>query len=164
MSTFSCFFGNPTNKTETGTPYTWDTTNSKPPWPIIVMDQSEILNRSQVQFITLLLGGAQLCCAFYQPRKQHEFGAEKSISWDKPAHFDFFTINFTVWSHILSTVGNARTTLLFAAARIPGTYYSTCSLLIGFILANHWQIFFSVPGGQMIKWNLFSANVLLKKY
>ncbi len=28
----------------------------------------------------------------------------------KPAHFDFFAINFTVWSHILSTVGDALTT------------------------------------------------------
>jgi hypothetical protein len=25
----------------------------------------------------------------------------------KPACFDFFTINFTVWSHILSTGGDA---------------------------------------------------------
>jgi hypothetical protein len=33
----------------------------------------------------------------------HEFGAEKPISWAKPAHFDCFAINFTVWSHILST-------------------------------------------------------------
>jgi hypothetical protein len=39
--------------------------------------------------------------------KLHEFGAEKPISWAKPAHFDFFAINFTVWSHILSTVGDA---------------------------------------------------------
>jgi hypothetical protein len=41
---------------------------NKPPGPIIVIDQSEILSRSQVQFITLL-GGAQLCCAFHQPRQ-----------------------------------------------------------------------------------------------
>jgi hypothetical protein len=27
----------------------------------------------------------------------HEFGAEKPISWAKPAHFDFFTINFTLY-------------------------------------------------------------------
>jgi hypothetical protein len=47
---------------------------------------------------------------------------------------------------------------------LPGTYYSTCSLLIAFILAKHWQIFFSVPGGQMMKWNLSPANVLLKNY
>ncbi len=78
---------------------------------------------------------------FYQPRKLHEFGAEKPIFWDGPAHFNFFTIYFTVWSHILSTVGNARTTLLFAAVRILGTYYSTCSLLIAFILPKHSQIF-----------------------
>jgi hypothetical protein len=35
--------------------------------------------------------------------KLHEFGVEKPISWAKPAHFDFLTINFTVWSHMLST-------------------------------------------------------------
>jgi hypothetical protein len=29
----------------------------------------------------------------------------------KPVHFDFFTINFTVWSHILSTVGDALSCL-----------------------------------------------------
>jgi hypothetical protein len=40
--------------------------------------------------------------------KLHEFGAEKPISWAKAAHFDFFTINFTVWSHILSTREDAQ--------------------------------------------------------
>jgi hypothetical protein len=40
--------------------------------------------------------------------KLHEFGAEKPISRAKPpAHFDIFAIIFTVWSHILSTDGNA---------------------------------------------------------
>jgi hypothetical protein len=38
-----------------------------PPGPIIMIDQSEILSRGQVQFITLFFGGAQMCCAFYQP-------------------------------------------------------------------------------------------------
>ncbi len=36
---------------------------------IIIIDQSEILSRGQVQFITLFFGGAQLCCDFYQPRQ-----------------------------------------------------------------------------------------------
>jgi len=36
-----------------------------------------------------------------------QFGGEKPISWAKPAHFDFFPGNFTVWSHILSTFGDA---------------------------------------------------------
>jgi hypothetical protein len=37
----------------------------------------------------------------------HEFGAKKPISRAKLAQFDFFAINFTLWSHILSTVGDA---------------------------------------------------------
>jgi len=41
--------------------------------------------------------------------KLHEFGAEAPISRAKLAHFEFFKINFTVWSHILSTVGDALT-------------------------------------------------------
>jgi hypothetical protein len=45
-----------------------------------MINQSEILSRSQVQFITLFFGGAHLCCTFYQPRKLREFGAEKPIS------------------------------------------------------------------------------------
>jgi hypothetical protein len=36
-----------------------------------------------------------------------EFGVEEPISWAKPAHFGFFAINFTVWSHILSIGGDA---------------------------------------------------------
>ncbi len=43
------------------------TTNNKRPKPIIMINQSEILSHNQVQFITLFFGGAQLCCAFYQP-------------------------------------------------------------------------------------------------
>ncbi len=35
--------------------------------------------------------------------KLYEFDAEKAIPLAKPVYFDFFTINFTVWSHILST-------------------------------------------------------------
>jgi len=75
------FFGSPTNKTETGTAYTWGTTNSKPPPPIIVIDQSEMPSRSQVQFITLSFWEAHNCVApFTSLDKLHEFGAEKPIS------------------------------------------------------------------------------------
>jgi hypothetical protein len=34
-----------------------------------MIDQSEILGNSQVQFITLFFGGLQLYCAIYQPRQ-----------------------------------------------------------------------------------------------
>jgi hypothetical protein len=42
---FNCFFtwANPANKTETGTVHTWGTINSKPPGPIILIQQLEIL-------------------------------------------------------------------------------------------------------------------------
>jgi hypothetical protein len=52
--------------------------NSKPPGPIIVINQSEIFTRSQVQFITLFLGGAQLCCALYQPWQVVQLWWEKT--------------------------------------------------------------------------------------
>jgi hypothetical protein len=51
------------------------TTNSKSPAPIIMIDQSEVLSRSQVQFITLFVGGAQL-----RHLKLDEISAEKPIS------------------------------------------------------------------------------------
>jgi hypothetical protein len=58
--------------------YTWGTTNSKPPGPIIAIDKSEILSWSQVQFMTLFLGGAQLCCAFYQPQQAERIWCGKT--------------------------------------------------------------------------------------
>jgi hypothetical protein len=48
---------------------------------------------------------------FTRHGKLHEFGAEKQISWAKPAHFDLFAVNFTVWSHILSTSSNSKVTV-----------------------------------------------------
>ncbi len=44
--------------------------------------------------------------------KLHEFGAEKPISWAKQTYFDLFTINCSVWSHILSTGGECITNQL----------------------------------------------------
>jgi hypothetical protein len=53
--------------------------------------------------------------------KLHEFGAEKLTFWAKPAHFDFVAINFTVWSHILSTVGDALNTSIWVVAKLQMT-------------------------------------------
>jgi hypothetical protein len=70
-------------------------------------DQSETLSRSQVQLVTLLLEVHYCVAPFISQGKLHEFGERKPISSAKPAHFDIFTINFTVWSHIRSTGGDA---------------------------------------------------------
>ncbi len=68
MSKFSCFtFANTTNKTVTRTAHTWGLLIANH-LELIMIDQSEILSRGHVQFITLFFGGAQLCCAFYQLR------------------------------------------------------------------------------------------------
>jgi hypothetical protein len=61
MFEFSFFFGNPTNKIVAGNACMWELLIANH------LDQSKILSRNQVQFITLFFGGAQLCCAFQQP-------------------------------------------------------------------------------------------------
>jgi hypothetical protein len=45
-----------------------------------MIDQSETLSRSQVQFITLLLEAHNCVATFTSHGKVHEFGAEKPIS------------------------------------------------------------------------------------
>jgi hypothetical protein len=57
------------------------TTNSKPPEPIIMIDKSEILSHSHVQFITLFFFEVHDCVApFTSQGKLYEFGAKKPIS------------------------------------------------------------------------------------
>ncbi len=101
------FFGaTQPNKTVTGTANTWEllianhldqslwSTNQKY-WAAL---RSNLLHSfSEVQ---------NSVAPFTSHGKLHESGAEKPISWAKPAHFDFFTINFTVCNHILSTRGD----------------------------------------------------------
>jgi hypothetical protein len=63
---FFFLFGNPTNKTLTGTAYT----SIKPPGPITVINQSENTeSQSGPIYYTLFFGGAQLCCTIYLPRQ-----------------------------------------------------------------------------------------------
>jgi hypothetical protein len=57
-----------------------ETTNSKPPGPISMIDQSEILSRSQVQFITMFLEVHNCVGPFTSHCKLHKFGGEKPIS------------------------------------------------------------------------------------
>jgi hypothetical protein len=72
------FGGNPTNKTQTA--YTWATTNTKPPGPIIVIDQREILSPQSGAIYYTLFGRCTtvLRLSFTSSHgKLHEFGAEK---------------------------------------------------------------------------------------
>jgi hypothetical protein len=66
--------------------------------------------------------------AFTSHGKLHEFGGEKPIFWAKPAHFDIFVINFTVWSHTLRT----STTALYRALEILDEVHQSNPV-------NHWN-------------------------
>ncbi len=52
------------------------------------LDQSEILSRSQVQFITLFSGSAQLCCTFHQPRQAARIGHSEPAPTSAPSRMD----------------------------------------------------------------------------
>jgi hypothetical protein len=56
---------------------------------IIMIDQSKILSRSQVQFITLFLRGSQLCCTFYQP-------LQATLIWCNKTNF--LSLTGTFWN------------------------------------------------------------------
>ncbi len=87
---------------------------------------------------------------FTRHDKLCEFGAEKPISWNKAAHFDLFQTNFTVWSRILSTVGDAHTTFFCATFSVKhwqklssvayleeSSLYWACLMLRGATLSIH---------------------------
>jgi hypothetical protein len=59
------FFSNPSHKITAGIANRWETTNSKPPGRIIMIDQSETWSSSEIIFITLFSSrGVRLCCAY----------------------------------------------------------------------------------------------------
>jgi hypothetical protein len=90
----------------------------------IMIDQSEILSRIQVPFITLFFGGAQLGLHVYTC-------IWCRVSWAKLAHFDVFKIHFTIWSHILSTGGDALRVPPNTLIKISEFFMSEATLLLG---------------------------------
>jgi hypothetical protein len=88
------------------------TTNSKPPGPIIMIDQSKIRITMRSYFLHSSLAGAQRCCAFNQPQQTEQTCRRKTISRAKPANFDFPSPDFNVQRHILSTSGDTLTAMM----------------------------------------------------
>jgi hypothetical protein len=125
-------FGTPPIKTERGTLKTSETTNSKPPGPIIMMTQSETLIGSQVIFITLFSAGARRCssaiywCNYAKPKR---------FCWAKQAYFDISSSNFIVHDdYILSrTAGDALEYINFKYPISILLYFftSVCLFVIG---------------------------------
>jgi hypothetical protein len=92
-------FCNPAPKTATGAANRWETTNSKPPEPIIMIDKLETLSQQSDHIYytlfcrcTSLLGHVPATAIMLSPQQ---------------ACFGFSSSNLTVEDHILSTVGDA---------------------------------------------------------
>jgi hypothetical protein len=72
------FWQQTTNKTVTGIACMWELLIADHLDQSFMINKSEILSRSQVQFITLFFGGAHLCCTFYQPRQAARIWCRKT--------------------------------------------------------------------------------------
>ncbi len=102
---------NPTHETKTWSANRLETTNSKPPRPIIMMSQSKTLSGSphHIYYTLCFCRCTPLACLLFT--SLHElcsYAEPKPISWAKPAHFDFsFHPILMSRSHVLSTAGNA---------------------------------------------------------
>jgi hypothetical protein len=109
---YSLFFCNPTNKTETGTADMWELLIENH------LDQSLYLpNQKQGAPVRSYLlhssvASAQLCWAFYQPLqtehicKLSTYAGAKPFSWVKRVCFQFSSFDLNVEGHILSTGGD----------------------------------------------------------
>ncbi len=101
------FFGNPTNKTGTGTASTWEVLIAnhldQSLWPT----NQNTERQSGPIYYTLFLRCTTVLRPLPATVRCMNVAPKNQISWAKPAHFHIFTINFSVWSRILSTSGDA---------------------------------------------------------
>jgi hypothetical protein len=113
MCKFSCFScGDPTNKTVTGTAYMWGLLIANHLDQSVWSTNQEYWAVVRCNLLHSFLEVHNCVAPLTSHGKLDEFGAEKPMSSAKPAHCDFFTINFTVSSHILSTVGDGLIVLV----------------------------------------------------
>ncbi len=85
-----CFFYNPTHQIETNIANRWETSNSKSPRLIIMIDQSETGDQKS-DYIYYI--GAQLCCAVTILKKMCNYAGPKPFCGDKQACFVFPSSN-----------------------------------------------------------------------
>jgi len=127
LSLAGFYFGNPTNKTVTGTAYTWELLIAnhldQSLWSTNQKYWAAVRSTTVLRFLPATASFTNLV-------------QKKPISWDKPAHYDFFTINFTVCSQILSTVGYALSYINIPL--LEQTWYLRSHLtFLGFNLATY---------------------------
>jgi hypothetical protein len=95
------FLGNPTNKTVTRTAYTCELLVANHLDQSLWSTNQKYWDAVRSNLLHSFMEVHNCVATFTSHGELHEIGAEKPISWAKLAHFAFFPINFTVWSHIL---------------------------------------------------------------
>jgi len=110
MSKFSCFFGQPTNKTVTRTAYTWGL--------LIANHLDRPIRNTEPQSGPIYYTLFWRCTPLLRLLPCTASCAEKVTSWARLTHFDISPINFTVWSHVLCTGGDALSTDWYYDQRI----------------------------------------------
>jgi len=142
-------------------------------WGLVIanhLDQSLRLTKQKYSaavrsnLLHSFFGSAQLCCAFYQPWQAPRFGAGKPISWAKPAHFDFYAINFTVWSHILSTIGDALKNVCTKTDSWGETLHTAFSFSTSVLIKLFMQILQLKIGESPIGWNCKRLNWIWQSF
>jgi len=135
MSKFSCcFFGNSTNVT--GTAYSWGLLIANHLDQSVWSTNQKNSAKVKSNLLHSVLEVHKCVAPFSNQGKLHEFDAEKPISWAKPTHFEFFTINFAVWSHRWRCSKAAHSIMEFAK------YKSLC------MMRCLWQIYMSPQAGE----------------
>jgi hypothetical protein len=81
---------NSTNKTETAS--TWETTNSKPPGPIVMIGQSETGSSNQIIFITLFSSSCTALLCLFPTLASVQTCRGKTILLSQAGMFRFFFI------------------------------------------------------------------------
>jgi hypothetical protein len=81
-------FGNPTNKTVTGTAYKWELLLANHLDQSLCSTNQKYRAAVRSNLLLSFFGGAQPCCTFHHPRQAAQICAEKPISWAKPAYLD----------------------------------------------------------------------------
>jgi len=130
MSKFSCFFFWQPHQLNCNWNCIYEgTTSSKTTWTDHYDRQIRNTEPQSCPIYYSFLEVLNCVAPFTSHIKLHEFGAEKPISWAKLTHFDFFTINFTVWSHIWSIGGD-----VFAIGPSSGAASPHVSQLITYLI------------------------------
>jgi hypothetical protein len=114
------FFVTPAIKLKLGLQNRWETTNNKPPQPIIMIDQLENRNSSQILFITLFC--RRYRCFLPALANSAKMLGQNHFAEPNRGVLDISSSNFNVQAHILGTTGDALPPITSTIGNYAGLY------------------------------------------